>query len=340
MAGKCGMVVDVRTCAICGTQRKQLQQHLKIDHGVEFEDYVIATVHDGKRPTCRCGCGEETEYVREGRCCFRVFVIGHRPKKKKKTIIRNVSHVVCGLCGLRFHHIARHVRSTHGLDPLEYQLQHVHGGAWPKCACGCEEDVRARNGREIVNRFIKGHESRGRQLSDEHRRKIGEKSSASISKRWIDDREGMLELQAKGQETFKVKYPSDVWSKKISSSIVDRYLSGGIAWSVGSYVSSKAKETYHYRSSWELMHMEHLDADPSVVGWKYEPLSIEYEHDGRMRRYIPDFFVRYADGRRELHEVGVRSMKESRAIDIAKSTAARAYCVGSGMTYRLVDGAG
>jgi hypothetical protein len=49
-----------------------------------------------------------------------------------------------------------------------------------------------------------------------------------------------------------------------------------------------------YRSLWERRVMEHLDGNPSVIGWSNEEIVIPYLSpvDNRWHRYFPDFFVR------------------------------------------------
>ena len=91
----------------------------------------------------------------------------------------------------------------------------------------------------------------------------------------------------------------------------------------GEYTSSKTGDVCKFRSSWEEKYMVHLDADPAVLSWAYEPFFIEYvsnKSTGKIRKYYPDFFVSYADGTSRLIEI-----KQKRKIDqpaIRKKTAA------------------
>ena len=96
--------------------------------------------------------------------------------------------------------------------------------------------------------------------------------------------------------------------------------------------------TCNYRSGWELKFLEYLDADPNVVTFQYESLKIEYVSNLRtkkIRRYIPDFFVKYADGRQEVIEI-----KQLRRVNhptvIKKAIAAQAWCSVNDATYVIM----
>jgi TnsA endonuclease N terminal len=84
--------------------------------------------------------------------------------------------------------------------------------------------------------------------------------------------------------------------------------------------------------------MVHLDSDPAVEHWTYEQTPIEYISNIRTKKircYYPDFYVKYLDGREEIVEV-----KPKRKLDQAtvkkKAEAARQWCSGRGMTYRML----
>lgn len=106
----------------------------------------------------------------------------------------------------------------------------------------------------------------------------------------------------------------------------------------GEHVSPKSPNVCRFRSGWELRYMQHLDADPNVVSYEYEALVIPYVSNvrtGKMRKYLPDLVVRYADGRVEVVEI-----KQSRKVHtppiVKKSRAARDWCAVNGATYVMV----
>ena len=93
-----------------------------------------------------------------------------------------------------------------------------------------------------------------------------------------------------------------------------------------------------YRSGWEQKFMSYLDSCSDVSGWSYEKIVIEYVSNTRtkkMRKYYPDFFVRYKDGREEIVEIK-QKRKLEQAIVKKKAEAARQWCSEHGMTYRIL----
>lgn len=205
----------------------------------------------------------------------------------------------CCICGNEFERVARHVLESHSLEMETYLLLHAYDGERPTCACGCGDlvEMHASPGNGFCT-FVHGHHAKGRKKTDEEKAKIGVKNSLNM--------------------TLK-------------------YLEGGPIWSKGKYSSSKTGKTCHYRSSWELKYMKKLDSDELVRFWEYEPLYIDYQLDGRAHRYLPDFIVTFTDGRREMHEVGVKSFKESSPICLAKHASAAEWCRKRGMTFMVVS---
>jgi len=105
----------------------------------------------------------------------------------------------------------------------------------------------------------------------------------------------------------------------------------------GVHTSPKAGEC-KYRSSWEEKYMLYLDSNPSVVSWTYEQTVIEYVSNIRtkkVRRYYPDFYVKYLDGKEEIVEVKPKRKLEQ-AIVKKKAEAARNWCLSKGMSYLIL----
>lgn len=105
----------------------------------------------------------------------------------------------------------------------------------------------------------------------------------------------------------------------------------------GEYTSPIAGLCKH-RSGWELSYMKYLDENPDVTKWEYEKLKIEYVsnlRNGKIRNYIPDFYVEYIDGRREVVEIKPQR-KLDQAIIKKKTSAAEAWCSSKGITYTII----
>ena len=105
----------------------------------------------------------------------------------------------------------------------------------------------------------------------------------------------------------------------------------------GTYTSPIAGEC-KYRSGWELKVMVYLDENPEVEAWSYEKTVIEYVSNVRskkIRKYYPDFLVKYKDGRSELIEVKPKRKLEQLTVK-KKMTAAMLWCSERGMSYRIM----
>ena len=105
----------------------------------------------------------------------------------------------------------------------------------------------------------------------------------------------------------------------------------------GTHVSSLTGESYKFRSAWEQKVMIYLDTCPYVESWTYEKTVIEYISNIRtkkVRKYYPDFFVKYKSGLVEIIEVKPKRKLEQLTVK-KKSDAAHRWCKENGMTYRI-----
>lgn len=105
----------------------------------------------------------------------------------------------------------------------------------------------------------------------------------------------------------------------------------------GVHNSPKAGECV-YRSGWELGFMKYLDLSPDVVSYEYESLVIFYLSNimtARMRKYIPDFVVKYSDGRTEIIEIKPKKRMTNLKVQ-KKHAAAEIWSKAHGMTFRVI----
>ena len=108
-----------------------------------------------------------------------------------------------------------------------------------------------------------------------------------------------------------------------------------------------------YRSSWEFTFCAFCDNNPAVIQWASEPFMIPYRNPltGKNTIYVPDFMMVYMDKNQQKHaevveikplkETSMESAKSVRdkaavALNIAKWTAAKAFCAAHGLTFRIV----
>lgn len=106
----------------------------------------------------------------------------------------------------------------------------------------------------------------------------------------------------------------------------------------GVYTSTKTGQVCKFRSGWEEKVMQYLDVDPSVSFWSYEQIVIEYVSNirsKRIRRYYPDFFVRYSDGKQQLLEVKPKR-KVDQLIVRKKLEAAKLWCENKQIEFLLL----
>ena len=108
-----------------------------------------------------------------------------------------------------------------------------------------------------------------------------------------------------------------------------------------------------YRSSWEMTFMTFCDNNPAVLQWASEPFMITYRNplSGKNTIYIPDFMMVYIDAQQQKHAevIEIKPLKETTLetaksvrdkaaviLNMAKWTAARAFCQAHGMKFRIV----
>lgn len=108
-----------------------------------------------------------------------------------------------------------------------------------------------------------------------------------------------------------------------------------------------------YRSSWEFSFMTFCDNNPNVIQWASEPFMIPYRNPftGKNTIYVPDFMMVYVDrtGKNHSEVVEIKPTKETAlenarstrdraavTLNMAKWTAAQAFCKNYGMRFRIV----
>ena len=80
------MVEYLEKCSFCNVpfaSNKQRNEHLLNEHNLTFEQYILKTLYNDVRPTCKCGCGKETSFTRTvTKGWFYEYCTNHFPRKK------------------------------------------------------------------------------------------------------------------------------------------------------------------------------------------------------------------------------------------------------------------
>lgn len=299
----------METCKECDVEFDSLEtvfRHQR-SHRQTAQDYVLKWQHGGKVPLCACGCGRNTSWNISARN-FVKFIKGHSSKGKTKSEDEK-----------------RRIGEKNRVNMKRWMSRHP--------------DIAAKRGLEMSNartpeieaRRIESTRQAYLSMTPEDKQKFSEHAREL----WQDGT--LVEAHIKAAQTFKDRFASGQYdfterNDKISAAITQRYLDGGFEWSTGQYTSSKTGVTCNYRSSWEKEFMVLLDSDPRVETWSYEPITIPYTFEGKIRRYIPDFLV-VLDGDDLLVEVKPSSLTET-GLNEAKHQAAVGFCQRNGWKYR------
>jgi len=91
-----------------------------------------------------------------------------------------------------------------------------------------------------------------------------------------------------------------------------------------------------YDSALEREYMVELERDAAVVKWtKRHGIKIPYTFLGLRRNYLPDFFVEYKDGTREIHETKGLPLLLWLSTRL-KSQSAEVFCKANGFRYKRI----
>ena len=300
----------METCKECNIEFDSLEfvyRHQR-SHKRSAQEYVLKWQHDGKVPLCACGCGKNTRW-NVGIRNFTTFIKGHSSKGRIKSEDEK-----------------RRIGEKNRINMKQWMSRH------PDIAAKRGSEMSLARTPEIEARRIEATKSAYASMSSEDKKKF----SDHAKELWQDGT--LAAAHAKASQTFKDRFANGEYdfterNDKISATITQRYLDGGFEWSTGQYTSSKTGDTCNYRSSWERELMERLDLDPRVDIWKYEPLFITYTHEGKSKRYIPDFMV-VLDGQTLLVEVKPPSLTDT-DMNEAKRQAALDFCQRNGWKYRV-----
>lgn len=161
-----------------------------------------------------------------------------------------------------------------------------------------------------------------------HRRKrISPRLLATIARSRLSMPESKRSSSKQLTETNRESLSSHRQESKLGNSLVKGYLTG-------IYKSKKTGNTERFESSYELRRFQALDRSALVKYWSRSQDKIRYKLGKRKRRYHPDIFVVYHDGRIFLEEV--KGYIFDKRQFVKKKMMAEWTCKVRGWTYRVL----
>lgn len=105
----------------------------------------------------------------------------------------------------------------------------------------------------------------------------------------------------------------------------------------GMFWSNKMRQSFVYRSAYELAFFHILEGDEEVDGYLVEPFHVPYRYQGQIKRYYPDIVIFYRDNSREIVEIKPKNFVNLPQVK-AKARGAKEYIRAKmpGCTYRMV----
>jgi hypothetical protein len=143
------------------------------------------------------------------------------------------------------------------------------------------------------------------------------------AKKFFDERLNIL-----GGEVLGLEYPKDgiIRARKV--------ISRSKARGSGKYPSWKMRRMIHWESPHELNAFRILDANPAVLNFAEQPLTVNYAIDGIKHKHYPDVQVTTRSGR-ELWEV--KTSADAAALDVVRRTKLLSSVLPTfGFVYRVV----
>ncbi len=271
-----------------------LRIHASKKHNISSEDLYVEVVLKGVKPTCKCGCGTATKF--------------HGP-------LQGYSEYVWG-------HAAK-INNNWGHNELakEKSLK-TRKGMWERgeikgwCAGLTKEDPRIASIVEKMNtpeRAKKISDSlSGKKKSDAHKAKIKEQMQAY----WSDE-------DNKAKQSLRQ-------AECVKNGMLTK------ATRVHGYFENpkKSSKLVYYRSLFELNAVLYFESNADIISYEMEPYRIQYEHDEKIRNYVIDCLIEYADGRKLLIELKPSChLKDPK--NLAKFNAAELFALKMNMSFEI-----
>ena len=180
----------------------------------------------------------------------------------------------------------------------------------------------------------------GRKHTDESKKKI---AKAGMGRKHLATTKMKMSISRSGEKNpFYGKKHTEESRELMSHTRTEMIASGKMNLSSmmfgikGWYHSTKINEDFYYDSFWELIRMYILDKDKDVIFLtKRHGIKIQYEYDGNIKNYVPDFKIEYDDGIIMIEEL--KGYNERIQIKEAKFISLISYCNNNNFVYNIIQ---
>lgn len=185
--------------------------------------------------------------------------------------------------------LARHARKEHNLEWVDYVVKHEYGGEHPTCKCDCGERVMFAKGG--FRKFIKGHDSRGKNNSMYGKK--GEENPNTGKKRTEGMKERYRQSALERDDTNRFKVMRTPEYRQIMREYALEKLEKGIIgpqttkteWKYNPFTD----QDEYMHSSWESRFLDHMIAHDTPVTKVHDIRILWTNREGKKKVYIPDF---------------------------------------------------
>ena len=328
-------------CNECGkddfTAIPNLARHVKFVHKMTYEEYIMKYIHDGERPKCKCGCGNEVRWRAKGgfgEYFEKSHSLAHRTKEDYE--------IVCNECDRRVANtnniLALHIKNAHNMSLEEYLIKYVHNGVRPTCMCGCGEGLYLRKGG--FPKFINNHDSQGefnpmygkkgkdnpntgKVRTEAHKKKY----RAAGKRNWINHRDKYIE----GMSTPEYK-------KMLRENAINLLAQGKIGPQAPYKTEHKhnpfTSTSEYMHSSWESTFLD-MCVELGIPVTKNHGIRIDWvDNSGTTHTYIPDFL---GLDNNIVYEIKPDYFIDNDEIVQTKMKSADKWCSDNGYSYEIVS---
>lgn len=271
-----------------------LRIHASKKHGMGSEDLYVSVVLEGSKPACKCGCGESVKFHGLSKG-YSEYAWGHGAR-----INNNWGNNITA--------------REKSIETRREMWKNGEIKGW--CTGLTKEDPRIAAIIQKMNTPERAQKISdaltGRSKSESHKDKIAQ----NMKSYWSNE-----ENRAKQSQRQAECVKSGMLTK---------------ATRVHGYYENPTKSSKHvyYRSMFELNAVLFMEADDSISSYTMEPLTIEYNFDGKIRHYVVDCLIEYSDGRKILIEF----KPNCHLLDpknVAKFEAASTFAFNKGMSFEV-----